>query len=153
MKIFKTNMQWVYDTKELSNTYLAYSICPDARVMEFIQGMASATFKIKMGVIRSLIAENLDSIARGFNLKVFQHHVIKTQREERLSYLVGINLKSFDKLTMQAAELGSGLESIKTLRRKFQNISLRDIESITGIPKSTIEDWLSVKSEKADAGG
>lgn len=149
--ILKTNMKWACDTKEAENTYKAFSLCcPSVFIKKFIDGMSLSIPKIKMGVIRSLILEHLPELVLSFNLKKFQREIIEKEREERFQMLVSINFKSFQAMTVDSGLMKNKKLCISEIKKRFPEMSLRDIGLFLGESKSNIERWLK-EDEKGDS--
>jgi len=140
--IMKTNMEWAYETGDIANTYERFSQCTaNDLVADFIRGMSHAVAKTRLGAIRLLIFENLQSIAVGYNKKRFQKEVIEKEREEVLQRLVSANLQSLALLSHANDSLKPDKNSACFLRQKFPKMTVRDIASVLACGKSSVSRW------------
>jgi hypothetical protein len=150
--ILKTNMEWACETADIRNAYLRFSRCTaNESITNFIEGLACAAPKTKLGAVRLILFDNLDLIAGGSNLKKFQKNVVEKNREQVLQRLLSANMQSLALVSHADDSLKPEKKSACDLKQKFPKMSSRDIGIVLGCSKSSVANWLSEERLLSDS--
>lgn len=147
VKILKSNMPWVNDVKgkyvDIQRTFDSKSqLCPSVTLRLFIKGLGLNLHRLRMSAVRILLLENLNLIGTGSGFSQLRE-VIKEQREEVFLRLVRYNLKSVDELIVNAEKIEPTKEFTLEMRKKFPEMSLRDMGLFMGVSHEAVRKWLN----------
>ena len=146
-KVIKTNHNWLFkedkDYKKQLKEKRKRIISPYLKT--FLKGYESSTQKLRMVVIKKLIIDNFDVLIFSENNDVMIESfkkIISEQAETLLQDYQNLNLESIDKLCFFDKDI-SDKEKVKAIKKFYgEDISSRRIETMTGIPHSTVDRWL-----------
>jgi len=95
-----------------------------------------------MSAVRILLLDNLNLIGTGSGFSQLRK-VIEGQREEVFLRLGGYNLKSVDELIVSSEKIEPTREFALEIRKKFPEMSLRDMGLFMGVSHEAVRKWLN----------
>jgi len=142
------NMSWIKKQEpELKYEIERYADkIPNSRIKDFIKGQALSLKRVKMLVVRYLILKYLDLLCNQGYKNILNK--IKTERNEILNRFLQINYRSYKRISTLYDKIEPTEKCVRHLKNKFPSLSYRDLASLIGISKSTVQRWLEVLDEK-----
>lgn len=142
IKLLRKNMTWIDDVKEnykdYENTIRSMALgCPDEMTRKFINGLSMSHHKLRMASVLIALLDHFDDFALGKSISVIQEN-IKESRETIMERLCQANIKSVQNLVITDGEIARSEDSVKKLRERFPELSVRNIAKLTGYHHNTV---------------